>query len=177
MHSILLSVEGPSDQGVFDGLNQRLPQNIVAHPTNGNRPNKISGYFKHRQGFSKYIMCKDLHSYREQDINRLYNEAKAELDDQDKPLFEKLIIKFAIEAWFLSDIEALNTVSHCDINTPIINPENIENPDEYLTELLRTQGKDYIKNRNISKEIMKNIDLTKLHNNCSSYQDFINIIT
>lgn len=177
MQSILLSVEGPSDQGAFDGLNLRLPQIIIAHPTNGNRPNKICGYFKHRQGFSKYIMCKDLHSYRDQDINRLYNEAKSKLDDQDKPLFEKLTIKHAIEAWFLSDIMALNTVFHCDLITPIPNPEHIENPDGYLTELLRTQGKDYIKNRNVSKEIMKNIDLTKLEIKCSSFQDFIKIIT
>jgi len=177
MSSFLLSVEGISDQGAFEGLNTRLSQIIKSNQTNGNRPNKICGYFKHRSGFSKYILCKDLHTFPIENINKIYNEAKGMLDDYDKPIFEKLVIQNAIEAWFLSDIDAINYVFNCNITTNVANPESIENPDDYLTNLLRKQGKEYIKSKEISKRIMMEMDLGLLQSKCSSYQDFINIIT
>lgn len=177
MSSFLLTVEGPSDQGVFDGLNNRLPQNIIAKPVNGNRPKKISGFFKHRRGYNKYIMCKDLHTFPQEKINQFYNEAKNKLDRHDKPLFEQLTIKYAIEAWFLCDINALNITFNCNITQKVNDPEVIENPDIYLTTLLRKQGRNYFKGREVSRIIIENMDLTKLANKSTSYKKFIQIIT
>lgn len=84
-----------------------------------------------------------------------------------------LIPKEEIEAWLLSDINALKKVFKLK-NTPSIplNPESIDSPKEYLSRLVsRNSQTDYL-NTIHNRKIAKELDLNNLKRRCNSFRPY-----
>jgi len=165
--------EGDTDVGAVRAIAKKL--HVRARPRRmvGNRPKKIARTCRalaHR--YDKFIVLKDLHKYQEGTIKRIYRETLGFVDSYFDKKIKFLIIRHAIEAWFLADADALSRIYNCRVNE-IPNPEEIENPAEELERLLEKYGKKYIKSERISERIMKEADLQKISKKSFSFRTFL----
>jgi len=136
----------------------------------GNRPNKIIGIAKNLD-FKKILVLKDKHIYDDNSINSILRNIISEIEK--KSLIDIILIQYAIESWFLSDINAINQVFNVRINKNISNPESIQNPDKELNNILEKFGKKYIKSYEIGKKIMETANFNEIANKCKSFEKFL----
>jgi len=172
LSEILFTVEGVTDRGAVKGVAHKYRKKIIVDLMDGNRACKIKGLIKTRK-CEKYVLIKDLHTYEEQSIRKIYNNVKNNINAHLKDLVDLIIIKYEIETWFLSDIDAINKVFNCDIRIKINNTEDITDPSTYLDEILITHGKRYIKNEKLAYNIMQEANYEILSNKCSSFKAFL----
>jgi len=172
MDAIVLC-EGDTDVGAIKAVAKRL--HVRARPRRmiGNRPEKIARICKAlAQNYDKFIILKDLHRYREERIEKIRGEILGFVDAQTSTKINFIIVRHAIEAWFLADTDALSKVYNCKV-PEISDPEEIENPAEKLGRLLEKHGKKYIKSERISKRIMDEADLQKVSRKCPSFEKLL----
>lgn len=169
-----ISLEGDSDIGAINGIRERLRIKIKVDHMHGNRAQKLAGLIK-RTYYDKYIVCKDLHTYPQAIINKIYKDTLNNIEKHQHENVRLLVIKHAVEAWFLSDINAINSVFKCNINKEINNPESILDPSQYLHELLNNKGRWYYKERETSRKIMINSDFQKIRSKCKSFDQLLKI--
>ena len=176
MDAIVLC-EGDTDVGAIKAVAERL--HVRARPRRmiGNRPEKIARTCRVlAQNYDKFIILKDLHRYREEAIERIRRKILGSVDAQTSTRIFFLIVRHAIEAWFLADADALSRVYNCRV-PEISDPEEIENPAEELGRLLERHGKKYIKSERISKRIMDESDLQKVSNKCPSFEKLLEYLS
>ena len=169
--SSLVLVEGESDEGFVQGLAKRLGLEIKILKMRGNRPDKAVRLIKavlESQSFSKAIILKDQHSYPEELIQekllQIREEISKTIKTDKKCCIHGIIVKKAIEAWILAGLG-------------VNNPENIDDPDEYLNEILRRRGRGvYIKNREKAKRLAMEIDLNQAIKHSNQLREFIDFL-
>jgi len=176
--SILVLTEGPTDRGAIRSVAKRLGIKVRVSLMLGNRVEKLKGTIIGLAAYhDKFIVLKDLHTYQEDAINRRYGAVLKELDTYLKKKARLVIVRHAIEAWFLADINALNRTFNCRIEREIPNPEGIKDPAKKLNEILEGYGKRYYKSEEIGKKIMMEADLDKIAEKSSSFKRFLNYLT
>ena len=169
--SSLVLVEGESDEGFIKGLAERLSLKIKILRMRGNRPDKAVRLIKavlESQSFSKAIILKDQHGYPEELIQekllQIGEEISKTIKTDKKCCIHGIIVKKAIEAWILAGLG-------------VNNPENIDDPDEYLNEILRRRGRGfYIKNREKAKRLAMEIDLNQAIKHSNQLREFIDFL-
>ena len=160
----LVVVEGVSDKGVVEAIAKKLGVNIEVHLMRGNNPDKaariINSTLEVNQ-YSKVVILKDQHRYPEDKIKELLNKA---LSKVNHPRKYGVIVKKAIEAWILAGL---------GVNSP----EDINEPDNYLNEILKREGRGYyVKSLRRAKELMMNADLSQATSRSPSLRKFINVL-
>jgi len=169
--SSLVLVEGESDEGFIKGLAERLSLRIKILKMRGNRPNKAVRLIKavlESQSFSKAIILKDQHSYPEELIQEKLLQIREEISKTiktDRKVFvHGIIVKKAIEAWILAGLG-------------VNNPENIDDPDKYLDEILRRRRRGiYIKSCEKAKHLAMEIDLYQAMKHSNQLKEFIDFL-
>lgn len=175
--SILVLSEGMTERGAIRSIANELRIRVRVNPMHGNRLEKLTGTIRaHATGYDKFIVLKDLHTYQEDTLRRRYNDVLRALDTHFRERTKFLIVRHAIEAWFLADINALNRTYNCRIEGEITNPEEIEDPAEELTRLLERYGKKYIKSEKAGARIMEEADLDKVSEKAPSFRTFLNYL-
>jgi len=171
----IIIVEGIVDRGAIKGIMYRLNKTAEIKQIRGNRPKKVISIAKN-ETYDLLIIMKDLHYYTENQILNIFNNIKQNLNVEIYKKIALIIVKHAIESWFLSDINNLNKIYNINITKDISNPENITKPDYELKEILRNKGKNYIKNEEIAKRIMIKADFDQIMRKCVSFKKFINYL-
>ena len=165
--------EGDTDVGAIRAVAKKLRVRVRPRRMIGNRPEKIARTCRAlAQRYDKFIVLKDLHRYREETIKRIYRDTLRFADASLGKEINFLIVRHAIEAWFLADADALSRIYNCRV-TEIPDPEEIENPAEELGRLLEKYGKRYIKSERISERIMNEADLQKVSKKSLSFKTFL----
>lgn len=173
--SVTASVEGISDRGAVLGVGLQLRRKIRIDLMSGNDAGRLAGLIE--QDISDiYIICKDYHTYTDEDINRIFNRTKNKLHSEDQNRTYLIKIPYAIESWFLADIDAINEVYNVNLNETISSPEQIRYPDRRLDELLQKCNKRYIKTEEKAKEIMHKADLRIISDKCESFEKFLELL-
>ncbi|MCS7385830.1 MAG: hypothetical protein NDF55_03680 [archaeon GB-1867-005] len=161
--SILILVEGPSDKGVIQKITEKLNVKAKILLMRGNRPNKAIRLIKAaltRKPYSKIIILKDLHKHPEKTIKKNLSKVIKNINHTN---IHTIIIKRSIESWILAGMG-------------IPNPENLENPESYLNNILRRKGKQYVKSLKTAKTLTNNINLKTAQQQSQTLNQFIKII-
>lgn len=141
----------------------------------GNDVKKLSSFIKHRYA-DNYIVCKDLHRYPRDSILSIFNRTMNNIPEYDRDNIHLVIVSHALEAWYLADINAINSVFGVNIRREIQNPEGIEDPADYLDDLLKKHGKRYRKNPTKAKEMMAQADLPLIRSKCPTFNELMTIL-
>jgi len=167
-------VEGITDKAAVKALCERLRIQSTTRMMKGNRPRKVEGLIEKellKIGVDRVIIVKDLRSSQKilgemsRLVRRISNLIRTDL----------IIIRPAIEAWFLSDPTAIEEVlGH---RSEVRNPEECEDPAEELDRVARRCGKRYIKSARLVRRIIERMNLNRAKRRCSSLDLFINIVT
>jgi len=177
MSDILIMSEGVTDRGAIKTVAKRLRIRTRFVLMHGNQLRKIKGVVEvNSSKYDKFIVLKDLHTHREENIRKWYNAARRDLSAELRDRLTFVIVKHAIEAWFLADTDALNATYDCSINKEIFNPEDFPNPSEELENLLRKHGKSYIKSEESAARIMQEADLQKISDKAPSFRRLIDLL-
>jgi len=172
---VIVFCEGDTDVGAIKAVSKRLRVRVRPRRMVGNRPEKVARICRAlAQEYDKFIILKDLHRYKEETIKRIRKDVLRVVHFDKKIFF--LIIRHAIESWFLADADALSRVYNCRV-TEISDPEEIENPADELGRLLGKHGKKYIKSEWVSKRIMDEADLQKVSKKSASFKKFLKYLT
>ena len=175
---ILVLVEGVTEKGAIKSIAKRLGVKIKVVLMRGNRIEKVRGVIR-TLGFryDKFIILKDLHKYPEKTIIERYNRIRRTINADLYERVKLVIVKYAIEAWFLADTDAVSRVFNCRRLRAIRDPESIEDPAEELNNMLKREGKLYYKAENIAERIMKEADLEVISKKAASFREFLNCLT
>ena len=172
---ILVFVEGDTEEGFLRGLAERLSLRLKVIKMRGNRPDKLRGWLKvHRP--HRCIVLKDLHRRSEEFVEELKRQLarlKIELQLSEEP--RVVLVRRAIEAWFLADEVALKEMFGCDVPA-IENPEALSDPARKLSELLRARGKEYVKSYWVARKIAEILDIRKVSKKSKSFSEFLRSI-
>jgi len=178
MKRILVLVEGPSDKGFVEDILKRLglkPRVIVMR---GNRPEKAVNHIKAQKGsYDKAVILKDLHEREETVVKRLLERIYSKLKEtgEETSKIRCVVVRRAIESWFLADPEALEKTLGCRVN--VGDPEEISDPSQYLNQELEKHGKHYIKSMEISRRIARKINIEIARRRSKSFNEFIETVT
>jgi len=134
---------------------------------------KSLGGFIRTTNYDKFIVLKDLKPHGEENIRRKFNAIRRNLHADIRDKVKLAIAKQTIEAWFLADLEALERVFNCEIEETIENPEEIQDPEEELDNLLRKHGERYYKGEQVAKRIMEELNLDKASSKLDSLKNFL----
>ena len=159
----LILVEGQSDKGVVQKITEKLNVKAKILLMRGNKPKKAIRLIKAeltRKAYSKIIILKDLHKYSQKVIKENLSSIIKNINHKN---IRGIAIKRSIESWLLAGMG-------------IKNAENILNPESYLSNLLRKQGKQYIKSLRTAKTLTSNINLKQAIQNSKTLKQFTEII-
>lgn len=173
---IVIVVEGVSDEGIIDGICDKLFVKRKILLMRGNNPKKavrLINSIRMRMDFDKIIMLKDLHNYREEFIRNVFENIKNAIYDI---AFYGIIVKKEIEAWLLADENIISKYAKCDVKIKIGNPEVIDYPAKFLDDIFRRCGKRYIKSYELGKKLAQLLDLEKAKRKCRSLNEFLNAL-
>lgn len=175
MTKVLVLAEGVTERGAVSAIATKLKAQIRTALMNGNRPEKLRGFISTTR-YDKYIVLKDLKPHGERNIRTKYNIVRRNLDAHLRARVGLSIVKQATEAWFLADLEALERTFNCKIERTIENPEDVQDPEEELDNLLKRCGKRYLKGEQIARRIMEELNLEKASTKCISLRTFLDSI-
>ncbi|RLG95586.1 hypothetical protein DRO37_01960 [Candidatus Bathyarchaeota archaeon] len=175
---ILVLVEGVTEKGAIKSIAKRLGAKIKVVLMRGNRIGKVRGVIRTLGSkYDKFIILKDLHKYPEKAIMERYNRIRRTISADLRERVKLVIVRHAIEAWFLADTDAVSRVFNCRWLRAIRDPESIEDPAEELNNMLKRKGKLYYKAENIAERIMREADLEVISKKASSFREFLNCLT
>jgi hypothetical protein len=167
-------VEGPTDKAAVKALCERLGIRSTVRIMEGNKPRKAEGLIEQdllKIGVDRIIILKDTRSSQTLlgEMSRLVRRIS------DLIRTDLIIIRQALEAWFLSDPTTVERVlGH---RSEVRNPEECEDPAKELDRVARRCGKRYIKSARLVRRIVERMNLNRARRRCSSLDLFINIVT
>jgi len=167
---IVVLLEGPTDKGFIETLLTRLNIDGKVRLLGGNKPNKAKRYISSFLGKSngKIVILKDLHRHSHRTLQKIVSLI------EKPPQVRVVIVKHAIESWFLADPAAIQTIfGH---SKDIEDPENIPNPDEELDKIAQQCGKRYIKSLEIGRKFAQVCDIGLLKRKCKSFRKFLEVV-
>ncbi len=174
---LLILVEGRSDEGVIRAFAEKLRITVRVLIMRGNNPGKALRLIRAETSAEDYdliLVLKDLHSFTEQDVLEKLEKIGSSLPSNVRGKFANIVVRKAIEAWLLSDPEALKII--CYQAEPPSNPEGLDDPAEYLRRELRKCGKVYVKTRECAYNIAKHVDPFKAARKSRSLEEFLKYI-
>ena len=145
----LVIVEGSSDVGVVEGIAEKIKCAVKCRRMRGNRPDKAIRIIKAEAIGGKYekaIVLKDVHSRSEKDLSGIFEKITRALKDTIDIV--SIPVKRSAEAWILA--------GRC-----VKNAEEIIDPAEHLDQMMRKDGKRYIKSRSLARKLTSEMDLEK----------------
>ena len=176
--NVLVLVKGVTEKGAIRSIAKRLDAKIKVVLMRGNRIEKVRGVIRTLGSkYDKFIILKDLHKYPEKAIMERYNRIRRTISADLRERVKLVIVRHAIEAWFLADTDAVSRVFNCRWFRAIRDPESIEDPAEELNNMLKREGKLYYKAENIAERIMKEADLEVISKKAAAFREFLNCLT
>ncbi|RLE78090.1 MAG: hypothetical protein DRJ52_10825 [Thermoprotei archaeon] len=177
MSETVIFVEGPSDRGVVSAILKKLNlrKTIKIRLMRGNKLEFLPKYINAYK--CKIVVLKDLHTYNEEYLLARFNRIKNMIEKSLREHIYLIVVKKAIEAWLLADIESITSYYKRSIKVHIGDPEKIDDPAEELDKILNKCNKRYIKNENIAHNLALQIDLQKACRKSRSLSEFIKIIS
>jgi len=167
---IVVLLEGQTDKGFIETLFTRLNIDGKVRVLGGNNPNKARRYINSflAKSNNKIVILKDLHRHSQRMLQKIISLIER------PPQVTVVIVKHAIESWFLADPAAIRTIfGHSkDINEP----EKIPNPDEELDKIAQQCGKRYIKGLEIGRKFAQVCDIRLLKQKCESFKKFLEVV-
>jgi len=174
MNKILVLGEGNTEKGVINAIAKRLNLKIRFLRMRGNKPEKLCTFIRTEREYDKYIILKDLKPYgKEEVVKRKIDNVRSKLDERTKNKVKHVIVKQEIEAWFLADPQALERAFNCKIERRIVNPEEVDEPEKELNNLLRKCGKTYYKSEQVASRITMEMNLEEVANKSNSFNTFL----
>lgn len=160
-------VEGQHDAIVYDSLLRKMGFIPKIRIARGNQRmiRKIHVYVEmlRDKNYNKIVALKDLNS---RTIDELYDECS------DFPSDVSLCIaKKTMEAWLLSDEEALRTQFKNPRVSTFNHPEELDDPKSTLRRLYLENGKKYVAKRALPK-IINHMNIQKIRDKCPSFSEF-----
>jgi len=156
----LIVVEGFTDKPVIEEIARKVGVEVEILVMRGNNPDKAVRLVNSKLGieeYSKVIILKDEHRLPRKIINDFINKIKTRIQHERK---YPMIVRKSIESWILACMG-------------ITNPENIDDPEEYLDHILRRQGKRYIKSPGIVRRLVKHINPQEAAQHSNTLKQFI----
>ncbi|RLE91391.1 MAG: hypothetical protein DRN04_12900 [Thermoprotei archaeon] len=119
----MIFVEEPIDRGVVSAILEKLNlrKTIKIRLMRGNRLELLPKYVNAYK--CKIIVLKDLHTLNEKYLLSKFNRIKNMIEQSSRKHVYLIIVKKAIEAWLLADIESITSHYKCNIKVHIGNPE------------------------------------------------------
>ncbi len=177
MKRILVLVEGPSDKGFVEEILRRLGLKPRVLVMRGNRPEKAVRYLKAQKGdYDKAVILKDLHKRREEAVEKLVKKIYSRLKEsrEDTSRVKCIIVRRALESWFLADPEALEKTLGCRVN--VGGSEELSDLSQYLNQELEKHGKQYIKSMEVSRRVARKINIETARRRSRSFNEFIEAV-
>jgi hypothetical protein len=169
---ILIIVEGQSDKGFLEAVLKRLNVEFKILQQRGNRPEKAARMIKaesERSYFDKIIVVKDLHKLEIDLIDEHLNEIKRLLPQDLRSRTKTLIVRRSIESWILCGFRELK--KELDRN-----PEELDDPEAVLKELLQRKGRQYFKSWGKAFHMGKEVDIEEIRANCRTFDQFLSLM-
>ena len=165
--NVIVIVEGSSDRGAVEAILGKLNIKGKVLRMRGNNPDRAKRLIRSTcAGGMKAIVLKDLHRLPEDIVSRhlkkIQSEAKGTMCN-----VQGIIVRKAIEAWILADIESIATGKKVKIG----NPECINEPNKELDRLI-----GYVKNYYRAKELASKIRLNIARKRAKSLDQFLHAL-
>jgi len=175
---VVVIVEGVVDQNLVEELGRRLKRDLDLEI----KPVKMDGndldkayrmILAHEHRYDLFVVLKDQHRHSESQLRKLIDmHLLSRLSRDLRNRVNVVLVRRAIEAWILGDPEALHSL--CPGASFDGDPEEVEEPDAKLRELLERCGKRYIKTPEWGRKLGQAINPEA--NRTRSFREFIEML-